>query len=86
MNNTERIFSGVRAFNEGGWCYTGRPKTWYVKEDLEVPFQEGLIFAVYLNPLFKIYEFRAEKSAIDDSGCPENWEDRYGGLIWKNIS
>ena len=31
LENPERIFAGVRQFNEGGWCFTGRPKFWHVK-------------------------------------------------------
>ena len=38
LENTERIFFGVREFNEGGWCYTGRPDKWYIREKVVVPF------------------------------------------------
>jgi len=27
LENPMRIFSGVRQFNEGGWCFTGRPQS-----------------------------------------------------------
>ena len=23
-----RIFAGIRQWNEGGWCFTGRPESW----------------------------------------------------------
>ncbi len=26
---------------------------------------------------------RAEKAASDDPLCPDDWQNRYGGLIWK---
>ena len=48
LEHPERIFSGTRQFNEDGWCFTGRPKVWYVKEQVEAPFPETLVFAVYL--------------------------------------
>jgi len=38
LENVERIFFGVREFNEGGWCYTGRPSASYIRERIEVPF------------------------------------------------
>ena len=25
LENPKRIFAGIRAHNEGGWCFTGRP-------------------------------------------------------------
>ena len=86
LENTDRVFSGVRQFNEGGWCFTGKPDTWYIRADVQAPFPESLVFAVYLNSRFVVYEARAEKSAADDNRCPENWQNRYGGLIWKSTS
>jgi hypothetical protein len=26
LENPKRIFVGIRAHNEGGWCFAGRPK------------------------------------------------------------
>ena len=66
LDNTERIFYGVRAFNQGGWCYTGRPTEWYIKEGIIIPFPNKLVFAVYMNPQMMVYECRAEQAAIDD--------------------
>ena len=86
LNQPLRIFSGVRQFNEGGWCFTGKPKSWYIKEQIEVPFPENLVFAVYLNPRFVVFECRAEKAADDDPNCPNDWQNRYKGLIWKHTS
>jgi hypothetical protein len=86
LENPQRIFSGVRQFNEGGWCFTGRPKSWYIKEQVQAPFPEKLIFAVYLNSRLYVYEARAEPSATDDGLCPQDWKSRYGALIWKSIS
>ncbi len=86
LENVERIFFGVREFNEGGWCYTARPAQWHVRENACVPFPKSLVFAVYLNPRLRVYECRAEQVAEDDSMCPVNWRERYRGLIWKSTS
>ncbi len=86
LDNPERIFFGVRQYNEGGWCYTGRPERWCIRERIEVPFPKNKVFAVYVNPNMRIYECRAELAASDDPANPLDWQDRYGGLIWKNTS
>ena len=86
LENPKRIFSGVRQFNEGGWCFTGKPRMWYIKEDVQAPFPNELVFAVYLNANFRLYEARAEPSDRDDPLCPDDWQNRYGGLIWKTTS
>ena len=83
LENVERVFFGVREFNEGGWCYTARPKEWYIRERIEAPFPEDRVFAVYLNPRMYVYECRAEFVADDDSLCPVNWQTRYRGLTWR---
>jgi hypothetical protein len=86
LENPDRIFFGVREFNEGGWCYTGRPAEWYIKEQVVRPFPENRVFAVYLNPRMSVYECRAEYAADDDPLCPVNWRTRYRGLTWKSTS
>src|SRR5688500_3810263 len=47
--NPLRVFAGVRRFNEGGWCFTGRPSTWYITENVTATFPDNLVFSVYLN-------------------------------------
>lgn len=86
LENPLRIFTGVRIYNEGGLCFVGRPNQWYIREATQVPFPQDLIFAVYMNPRFHVYECRAEHAASDDPSSPENWQNRYGGLIWRNTS
>ena len=86
LENPKRIFSGIRQFNEGGWCFTGKPKLWKVREDVTAAFPDNFVFAVYLNSRFVIYECRAEIADTNDSYCPEDWENRYGALIWKSTS
>ena len=86
LEHPQRIFFGVREFNEGGWCYTGRPIEWCVKEGEVRPFPQNIVFAVYLNPNMRVYECRAEFVADDDQLSPANWRKRYRGVIWKNTS
>lgn len=86
LENPERIFSGIREYETGGWCYTGRPEVWYVKPDVEAPFPEDKVFAVYMRTNMLIFECRAVCADDIDPMCPVGWEDRYGGLIWKNTS
>src|SRR6266404_5522578 len=70
-----RIFSGVRVFNEGGWCFTGRLGSWYIRETVVAPFPGNLIYAVYLNPRHYVYECRSEHAAQDDKECPDDWQN-----------
>lgn len=86
LENPARIFFGVREFNEGGWCYTGRPAEWHIREAVVAPFPKDKVFAVYLNPKMRVYECRAEYAAPDDPLCPIDWQRRYRGLIWTSIS
>ncbi len=83
LENTQRIFFGVREFNEGGWCYTGSPAEWYIREQVIAPFPGEMVFAVYLNPNMRVYECRAERAAEDDRLSPVDWRNRYRGLTWK---
>ena len=86
LEHPQRVFYGVREYNEGGWCYTARPDEWYVKESVTAAFPASMVFAVYLNPNMRVYECRAEMAASDDRMCPVDWRNRYRGLIWKNTS
>lgn len=86
LDNPQRIFSGVRVFNEGGWCFTGKPVSWNIRETITAPFPDNLVFAVYLNSRLYIYEARAEYCATDDTLCPVDWQNRYEGLVWKITS
>lgn len=86
LEHVQRIFFGVREYNEGGWCYTARPAHWYIREKVMAPFPEDMVFAVYLNPHMRVYECRAEHAAHDDPLCPVDWQNRYRGLTWKSTS
>lgn len=86
LENPRRIFFGVREYNEGGWCYVGKPPEWCVSEGVTATFPDDKVFAVYVNPRMLIYTWRAEYAAADDPACPREWENRYRGLVWKSTS
>ena len=86
LENPRRIFNGVRSMNRGGWCFTGRPETWNITEKETSTFPDDLVFAVYLNDRYFVYEFRAEVSDRQDVDCPNGWKDRYAGKTWISTS
>jgi len=86
LQNPKRIFKGVRDYEQGGYCFVGKPETWHIRPRIEVPFPKELVFAVYVNPRMIVYEARAEKAASDDQMCPKDWQERYGDLLWVSTS
>lgn len=86
LENTERIFTGLRLFNRGGWCYTGKPEKWCVREGVEAPFPDNKVFSVYVEPNFHFFESRSDPADANDPMSPVGWQDRFEGLIWKNTS
>lgn len=86
LDNVERIFRGLRRYNRGGWCYTGRPIRWHIRQGITAPFPDDLVFAVYINPRYRIFEIRAEVVADNDPMSPYDWSGRYEALVWKRTS
>ena len=86
LDNVQRIFAGVREFNEGGWCLTARPTEWQLREGVIAPFPRTLVYAVYINHRQVLYEWRAEKVDAEDDLRPFDWRRRYEAMIWKRTS
>lgn len=86
LQDPERIYCGVREYNEGGWCYVGKPPRIAKREKVWVPLPPGFLFAVYMNPQYHVYEWRLEKAAEDDPPAPVDWRNRYGGVAWQRSS
>ena len=86
LEHPHRIFERVRVYEQGGFCYVGKPVHWYIRPACRVPVLPKRVFAVYLNPNMRLYEARLEFAAEDDPYSPINWQDRYGALLWKSIS
>lgn len=82
LDNPLNIYSGVRHLNYGYWCYTDRPETWYIRENVCAPFPENLVYAIYLNDRFDLYSFRSEPADKNDNRHIDGWKDRFGGLKW----
>jgi hypothetical protein len=76
------VFEGVRDYEEGGYCYLGKPTDWYVKPRCLVPFPKDRIFAVYVNPMRRLYDIQAEKTEPGSMYRPEGWKERYEALLW----
>lgn len=86
LDNPQRIFVGLRELNEGGWCYVGKPKSWFIAEDRVVPFPEDLVYEVFLNDRMSIFGWRAEKADLEDNLSPVGWKSRFVALAWKKTS
>lgn len=84
LGNPKRIFYGLRQLTEGGWCYVGKPTQWVIREGVDVPFPENLVFVVYLSDDLHVYNHRAEPADQGDLLSPKNWEERYQKLVWKS--
>jgi hypothetical protein len=82
----KRIFWGIRQFSDGGWCYCGRPEQWTIKEGVVATFPDNLVYTVYVDPRWNLFEWRAAEAADDDPMCPVGWRERYRGLRWKSTS
>ena len=79
-----RIFSKIRIHSDGGWCYIGRPKTWYVSENVtSQPFPSNLVYAVYINDRMVLQGHRAELVDREDKDSPNGYKFRFGVLKWK---
>jgi len=86
LENTLLIFEGVREFQEGGWCFIGRPESHYVRENVTAPLSHDQVFAVYLNPAMSVYEWRLEDAEESNSWYPMGHQNRYDRLVWKSTS
>src|SRR6185436_15832843 len=80
------IFEGVREHQEGGWCYVARPTEYFLRPSIVVPFPPGMVFAAYLNPVRRLYDWRLEPAESPGSPYPSGHKSRYTREAWKNIS
>ena len=89
LNSPKRIFANLQRpcrDTSDYLCFVGKPQEWYVGNRNKVPFPENLVYAVFLNDRYSIIEFGAEEISYNDKYSPENWEDRFGDLIWTRNS
>ena len=86
IEDTKLIFAGVREFQEGGWCYVGKPSMHYIRDTITVPIPPGHVFTVYMNPVMMIYEWRLEITEGAGSLLPLGHKARYERLAWQSTS
>lgn len=82
LDNPQRIFWGIREHSEGGWCYTGKPTNLYTRENEVINFPNNLVFAVYVNDRYEIFDWIPEYIDEEDCLSPKNYKERYRGLKW----
>ena len=86
LGNPQRIFWGIREHSEGGWCYTGKPVSLYVRENEIIDFPNNMVFAVYINDRYEIFDWIPEYADEKDELSPKNYEERYRSLKWQSTS
>jgi hypothetical protein len=84
LANPKRIYRGLRELSEGGWCYVGKPDTWFLTVDQEVPFPNNKVFALFVNDRMYLYDFVAELCDPEDPISIINWRTRFGGRVWSS--
>ena len=82
LENTDRIFWGIREHSDGGWCYVGKPDNWTIKPKCQVPFPDDKVFALYVNPSKCLFEYGAEAADTEDPLSHYEWKERFRGRTW----
>lgn len=80
------IFEGVRQFQQGGWCFAGRPVEYYLRPRVTVTLERERVFCVYLNPRLDVYEWRLEPADSPGSAYPSGHSTRFRRLAWRSTS
>lgn len=85
LKNPTRIYVGLkRILSNNGLCFVGKPKKWYIREDKLVDFpKDKLVYTVFLNDRYSVFELRATEVDFFDPESPIDWAERFGGEIWK---
>ena len=84
LKNPTRIYVGLkRILSNSGLCFVGKPNKWYIREDKLVDFpKDDLVYTVFLNDRFSVFEIRATK--VDFLDLMPNWlgrEEFEGGAL-----
>ena len=83
LQNPRAIFEGLRSDNDEdkrgyGWrCYCGIPDYRYDNHGDALPPWPDKVFCVFVNSESIIYNWRWEKRALEESGLPINYENRF---------
>jgi hypothetical protein len=77
------IFRGLeREQQETGYCYAGVPEFQFKEHNITASPPPGLIFTVYANAEFCVFEWRWEVIDPLDWGCPFDSENRFRQKLW----
>ncbi|MFN2507197.1 MAG: hypothetical protein ABR589_00295 [Chthoniobacterales bacterium] len=83
LQNPSVIFSGLERENfQNGLCYAGLPPVQYLDADVTAPPPRGMIFAVFANADFHIFEWRWEKADSNNYGYPMDAQTRFTQIQW----
>ncbi len=78
------VFSGVRDYEQGGYCYCGLPTAAYTNGGSKVPPRPGMIYCVYVDPRDWVYEWGWEVPDEIEVSLPEDYDapERFERMIW----
>jgi hypothetical protein len=83
LQNPSAIFRGLeREEQEDGYCYAGAPESRYLENNITAPAPKGMIFTIYVNALFQVFEWRWEHVDPTEQGCPINFLARFTEKVW----
>lgn len=71
-----------RPEHEDGLCYVGRPSHDFRGVEIETPPPPNMVFLVYTKPSGKITDWRWEKADPNNPDFPEDYQTRFGRLVW----
>jgi hypothetical protein len=72
----------MRPEREECLCYGGRPDHDFRGPQIETPPPPGMVFCVFVLPSGKITDWRWELADSDEPDYPENWNERFGRILW----
>jgi hypothetical protein len=77
-------FEGLeREEQEGGYCYAGLPEFQFKEHNITAPPPPKMIFAVYANAEFCVFEWRWELMDPARQGEPKDSETRFRKRLWR---
>lgn len=83
LKNPTVIFEGLERDEYGdALCYCGIPPVRHVSEETTGPTPKNMVFMVFMNKEFAIFEFRWEKMDVTLDGYPQNHETRFRKQTW----
>ena len=82
LKDPDHIYSGIRNHNDHFWCFSRKPEHWYNKDGHRIPFPKELVYTVYLNDRYEIFDFFPRDALSKDSTYCKDHEQTFGAVIW----